>query len=177
MNDNHIESLEFLKAHGEQMETQQNDFQADPRFWVVAENKCEYRIADGYQDGTVVCGPDGAIFETVDELFQYLIENDCIKDGDFDGGYGMTLDDVFDALDDTKFYLSNFREKNSVMTPDTLFLTKQEAVEHIERNHYHYQQPHTYAMTAWRSPQVERLYEVLKIPIGTKSLLPCRAYR
>ncbi len=36
-----------------------------------------------------------------------------------------------------------------------------EAKEHIKRNDYHYIDPHTYGMTAWRSPQVEQLYKIL----------------
>lgn len=33
--------------------------------------------------------------------------------------------------------------------------------EDIKCNDYHYIDPHTYGMTAWRSPQVERLYKIL----------------
>jgi hypothetical protein len=44
-----------------------------------------------------------------------------------------------------------------------MFLTKRECKEHIERNHYHYNDTvHTYAMTAWRSPQVEKLIKILQ---------------
>jgi hypothetical protein len=43
-----------------------------------------------------------------------------------------------------------------------MFLTKAEAKEHIEANHYHYtKEAHTWAMTAWRAPKVERLLKVL----------------
>lgn len=46
---------------------------------------------------------------------------------------------------------------------NTFFLTLRECKEHIQRNHYHYNKTvHSYAMTAWRSPQVEKLYEILE---------------
>ena len=47
--------------------------------------------------------------------------------------------------------------------PDTMFLTNREAKEHLKSNHYHYtSKAHTYAMTAWRSPQVEKLIHILQ---------------
>lgn len=45
---------------------------------------------------------------------------------------------------------------------DTLFLTLRECREHIERNRHHYKRPRTYAQTAWRSPQFERLISILQ---------------
>ncbi|WP_232351005.1 hypothetical protein [Bacillus halotolerans] len=46
---------------------------------------------------------------------------------------------------------------------NTMFLTKAEAKEHIKQNHYHYtKKVHTYAMTAWRAPKVERLLKILE---------------
>jgi len=45
---------------------------------------------------------------------------------------------------------------------DTLFLTLRECREHIERNRHHYKRPCTYAQTAWRSPQFERLVNILQ---------------
>lgn len=46
--------------------------------------------------------------------------------------------------------------------PNTMFLTLRECKEHIQANDYHYRNPHPYAMTAWRSPQVEKLIEILQ---------------
>ena len=47
--------------------------------------------------------------------------------------------------------------------PSTMFLTKAEAKQHIELNHYHYsERAHTYAMSAWRAPKVERLLQILE---------------
>lgn len=44
-----------------------------------------------------------------------------------------------------------------------MFLTKEEAKQHLKVNHYHYtSKAHTYAMTAWRAPKVERLLKILE---------------
>ena len=49
------------------------------------------------------------------------------------------------------------------MYPNTMFLTEKEAREHLERNHYHYSEDaHTYCMVAWRSPEVEKLWKILR---------------
>ncbi|HBJ1650899.1 TPA: hypothetical protein LA460_000118 [Clostridium botulinum] len=54
-----------------------------------------------------------------------------------------------------------YRTREEIV-PNTMFLTLRECKEHIKRNSYHYTKPHPYAMTAWRSPQIERLYEILQ---------------
>jgi hypothetical protein len=63
---------------------------------------------------------------------------------------------------DENAYLIPVREEH-VVHPNTMFLTKAEAKRHIELNHYHYSpKAHTYAMTAWRAPKVERLLKILE---------------
>lgn len=43
-----------------------------------------------------------------------------------------------------------------------IFLTLADAEAHLAANHYHYHpDAHPYALTAWRSPRVERLFEIL----------------
>lgn len=46
---------------------------------------------------------------------------------------------------------------------NTMFLTEKDAAEHLKANDYHYDETaHTYAMTAWRSPTMERLIKILQ---------------
>ena len=43
-----------------------------------------------------------------------------------------------------------------------MFLTKEEAKQHIQNNRHHYSaKAHTYAMTASRAPKVKRLINIL----------------
>lgn len=50
----------------------------------------------------------------------------------------------------------------SKVVEDTLFLTLRECREHITRNRHNYKRPTTYAQTAVRSPQFERLIGILQ---------------
>lgn len=46
---------------------------------------------------------------------------------------------------------------------DTLFLTQKSAENHLKSNHYNYDKDaHTYAMTAWRSPEVQMLWKIIQ---------------
>ena len=50
-----------------------------------------------------------------------------------------------------------------VIYPSTMFLTEKAAREHLQRNDYHYSgDAHTYCMCSWRSPDVERLWKILR---------------
>ncbi len=69
---------------------------------------------------------------------------------------------MIEELDyDNSLYLVNYKDEY-VIAENTMFLTIEECKRHIEHNGYHYNEPHPYAMTAWRSPEVERLYEILE---------------
>lgn len=46
---------------------------------------------------------------------------------------------------------------------NTMFLTQIDAENHLRANHYHYSEDaHTYAMTAWRDPRMDKLIEILQ---------------
>lgn len=160
-------AIGFLAGLGAEMNSQENDCQADPRFWVVAENKWEYGVADGYADGYSLCCAGGGGWDTPQEFVDHLIENGEMTEEEAAENIGALSDasfqDVLDCLGDADNYnIVGYREGRDTIAPNTMFLTKQEAKTHIERNSYHYVEPHTYAMTAWRSPQVEQLYKILQ---------------
>ena len=46
------------------------------------------------------------------------------------------------------------------VVPDTMFLTRKDADDHLKANRHHYTQHATsYAMTGWRSPRYEHLIQ------------------
>lgn len=154
------DDYEFLKKLKHELNTQENDCQASPRYWVVAEHKREHGIADGYQDGCEVydsecCGS----WDSVEDFKEYLIDENLVNESDLVGL--ENFEDILEKLGESDFSLIGYREKHDSIAPNTMFLTKKSCVEHIEKNHYHYCKPHTYAMTAWRSPEVERLLKIL----------------
>jgi hypothetical protein len=157
------EDIEFLKDLQHELNTQPNDGNADPVFWVVAENNKEYGYEEGYADDVVVCNVStDETWDNSDEFLEYLIQNNYIDKDKLMKDYDYDLQDLLDIVDDTDFYMCGYQKKFDVPTPNTFFLTKRACNKHINNNGYHYSEPHIYAMTAWRSPEFERFMKLFK---------------
>jgi hypothetical protein len=86
--------------------------------------------------------------EELKELQEYGSENDLVE---------WIKENI-----DEDCYLVHEKEEPFIVE-NTMFLTKEEAKRHIELNKHHYtSKVHTYAMTAWRAPKVERLLNILE---------------
>lgn len=177
------EDKAFLKELQHQMLTQDHLGQASPRFWIVRHKVRIYGINSDFEhDGTEVVYDCETIANNFKELYEYLRDNeedleieyeeDCLgetvtinKDSDDEKEFeeiGELIDYMIQELGyDDGLYFVNYRDEY-VIAENTMFLTLEECKKHIENNGYHYNEPHTYAMTAWRSPQVKRLYEILE---------------
>ena len=181
--------IEFLMKLQKEMNTQDTVSQADPRFWVIKGSVKEYGIEDGYEDGTdIIDEVDRNVVAQNLEEFTIFI-NDCILDDinvEYDRNYEIEYNKNADTVsihhneepdEETEYDLDEFikwvnsfgytfdtvnyiiRDK---IYPNTMFLTQKEAENHLKQNYYHYSEDaHTYAMTAWRSPDVEKLYMIL----------------
>jgi len=174
------EDKEFLKNLQHEMITQDTVCQANPRFWVVMQTVKDYWVDDNI-DG--ICIYDTSAAESV---FEGVIENiaDWIKK-EFDiitkcechngfleifceDGNEYFITDISEIKDFLEEYASgqysicNYRNREEIVQ-DTMFLTNRECKEHIQNNKHHYNDTvHSYAMTAWRSPQVSKLFEILE---------------
>lgn len=182
------EDIQFLKELQHEMLTQDHVGQASPRFWVVMQTVRKYGIEDIYDyDGSVIIGDEGEECETdVDSMYNWLkntLDINCELDFDRNNNAYIKVREYTDENGDVyeeerlneagevtyylrwtrgdNFSICNYKDVEEIV-PDTTFLTIRECEEHIKSNHYHYNKPHTYAMTAWRSPQVERLYKILE---------------
>lgn len=133
-NEEVVKSIEWLKSLGEKMKIQDTDEQAAPRFWVVAEEKKTYGFAEDYAEGTELISCDGYSYDDVDE----------------------------DYRDDDEFEEVGFCVEPNEIVRDTLFITKDSCKEYIDKYGYNHYKPHTYAMTAVRSPEVKKLFELLQ---------------
>ena len=175
------EDKEFLKQLQQEMLTQDHVCQASPRFWVVMQTVRDYWVDDNI-DGICIYDTYGAesVFEgELDnlELINWLKEEfDVIEKIECDNGYitiiyedenEFFISDAHDIVnfleeyDAGRYNVCYYRDREEIV-PNTMFLTLRECKKHIEANHYHYNKPHSYAMTAWRSPQVSKLYEILE---------------
>lgn len=171
------DDIKFLKDLQHELLTQDTVGQASPRFWVVLQEVKEYWVEDNTDGIFIYSSDDGdTVFEgdlsNIDEWFK---ERDDIKvlnkgfgyievEHENNEYYIFNDEDLKDFLDD--YYEDNYnvgfyRLKDEIV-PNTMFLTLRECKEHIKSNHYHYNNPRPYAMTAWRSPQVARLMSILE---------------
>lgn len=161
------EDYDFLKELSHELNTQTNDGNADPVYWGVMEHKMEAAPED-CGDPFIYMG-DGATM-TTEEAVQYVDEN--IHDyeeetqekwKDIDKNW---MDEVVDFIHD-EMGVNECRvvwqEEKSVISRDTgAFLTKRACKEYIEKCHYNHSKPHTYAMTAYRNFELERLLKILR---------------
>lgn len=145
------EDISFLVGLQNELRTQPTLCTANPKFWVI---KDVMKVAsdDGeYEEYEY----DYEHFDCFKDLVEYLINEEVIEDGKYED-----LDDLPYEIQEACL-LKQFKEEEYICE-NTFFLTKREAEEHLETNYYHYSsKAHIYAMSAWRSPQFERLYDIL----------------
>lgn len=161
------ENIEFLKELQKELINQEHDCQASPRFWTVGDYKMSPCMG-GCQEEYHVYSPKHEYDGEINELLKQIKEDglDELSDEAIeefkDISCEVTAIDWIKEFYDEDAELIPVREEHFIH-PSTMFLTKAEAKKHIELNHYHYSsRAHTYAMTAWRAPKVERLLKILE---------------
>ena len=165
------QDIVFLKELQNELKTQENDCQAAPRFWVIMDY--EYHItAEGYHNRVSVYDSDAAEAYEIEEYAKLQLEDENLSDDDciaelkdiIDGDEYFKESDLIEWIEENCYEATVFYEKEvSVIKQNTMFLTKQEAKDHLKHNSHHYSdKAHTYAMTAWRSPKVARLLSILE---------------
>ena len=186
------DEVSFLKDLQKEMNEQDTLAQADPRYWAIMDEKEVYGSQDGYPviiideeefrsfpqmqkylqsvaeevyaDRCAVkvevedsifcdvgkasimvrsepCGPfeEETCFYEFDEAAEWLEEN---------AGRSATVTTV---------------ETVRVLRDSTFFFTNRAAKQHLKENAHHYSDnAYTYAMTAWRNPEAEKLWKILQ---------------
>lgn len=244
-----MQDIEFLKNLQEEMNAQETDCQAEPRFWVITGTERKY-VGEDYGECSCVISKDAVVADNLDEFVKYIKDyyedelidknisievdtahtsgnytsykliqkpevdlpeevefdrSDDIKDEDdvlnflsdiygfliktsnveilkdevhvskikwevdedILGDYICEISEMIELLVeheivDERDYEEVFYTNEHHIYPNTMFITKKDAKQHLESNHYHYSKDaHTYAMTAWRSPSVSQLYDIL----------------
>lgn len=162
------EDTKFLKELQHKLKTQETDYQASPRFWGVMETKRIYGIDSEYHyTGKVLICTDLEEFnfpeDDLVEAKEYLADNEyCTEDNI---KHIHTMDELEEYMHDILNLESEwvyYRDEEKVSEETGCFLTKEACKKHIESNHYHYKKPRTYAMTAWRNPEFERLMRIIE---------------
>lgn len=159
--------IEFLHDLQHQMLTQDTVCQASPRYWAVAQY-IKNPAHEDYADGSHLVDDEGNVIgEWLGEVVQRLLENhdEILQESDFRYCSNNELSDVINVLKELGIegYKEVHYSNDHEIKRNSFFLTLEECQKHIELNRHHYNGTvHSYAMTAWRSPQVERLYEILE---------------
>jgi hypothetical protein len=168
------EQIQFLKELQHELKTQDNVGQADPRFWVVAQEEWHNCWEETAEDTHYYGGE--TTLESFEEVKQHLKDNGYFDENGYVNDVSLEkwedvedfhIDSINDYDDLPEYIKNEYYEvpvrRVHVIKQDTMFLTRRECQEHIERNYYHYNKTvHPYAMTAWRSPQFEKLIKILQ---------------
>lgn len=167
--------IQFLKELQQELTTQETDGNASPRFWVIK----DYRMVpanekyDSGEEERFFNDGDLVTFHKFSDLKEFL-EEYYSEEIDEDQELRVLVYDESERFDELWEYIESnfnndgyfdtaFMKEEGFIVPDTMFLTKEEAKTHLKLNHYHYtSKAHTYAMTAWRAPKVERLLNILE---------------
>lgn len=163
--------IDFLRDLQRELNTQSNCGQAEPKYWGIMEKKM-VSVPDGCGDEYEWYLPDSVDPLTTDEFIQYIRDNyveemnselreeweDLIADPTaWDMKYFLESKKIIDEVR----YVDV--EVQDVLSEQTgAFLTRRAAQEYIDRFGYNHSQPRTYAMTAYRNFELERLLEILK---------------
>lgn len=161
------EDYDFLKELQHELNTQQNDGNADPVYWGIIETK-EDAVPDGCGETKVHLG-DGDVRDLkgcIEFVGEYIgdypeeVHRIWHEDVDHDD-----IGDVADFIRDELKMQADIVEVSEVsfISRETgAFLTKRACQEYISRFGYNHSHPHTYAMTAYRNFELARLLKILK---------------
>lgn len=162
-----IEDVNFLKKLQHEMLTQDNVGQAAPRFWAVMTTRKIYWVEEDI-DGYEVVIDEERVEDTVKDILSYIKEYHAdfceeFPDTILEWEKYKSAEALCNILKEEGWNIFRLPyRKTEVIAENTFFLTLAECKKHIELNSHYYVNPHPYCMTAWRSPQVERLFQILE---------------
>lgn len=168
------EDYEFLKELQNELNVQENDGNADPVFWGVEETVEECRGGDGeYGGDPYITYDDGkwSLEEAIEEVEDELKNNPEYSDEwlhkEWEEVDKSCAEDVYEFMTEMLhwegIYGVVYVENVKRVTPFTgAFITKRACKEYIKKYGYNHNDPHTYAMTAYRNFELGRLINILK---------------
>ena len=168
------EDYEFLKDLQNELNTQENDGNADPVFWGVEETVEECRGGDGeYGGDPYITYDDGkwSLEEAIEEVEDELKNNPEYSDEwlhkEWEEVDKSCAEDVYEFMTGMLhwegIYGVVYVEDVKRVTPFTgAFITKRACKEYIKKYGYNHNDPHTYAMTAYRNFELGKLINILR---------------
>ena len=167
------EDYEFLKDLQNELNTQVTDGNAQPVFWGVEETVEECRGGDGefggdpyiaYDDGKM--SVEEAVKEIEDAFENEPEEYDDDIRAQWEDVDKRSAEDIYEFMTEqlgwNNIYNVVYVEEVQRVTPYTgAFLTKRACKNYIEKYGYNHNNPHTYAMTAYRNFELQKLINIL----------------
>lgn len=181
------DDIAFLSGLQRELNTQDTMGNRDPRFWVIKQSTssscgedeadetcvmqhsaCEIvaKDLDGFIEYLTRSREDGFIQASRPddpERWDVVITN--IADREFRDDRVESLRDLIDLLERAgeNDYSIVYARHGEEIVPDTLFLTHAACEDHLRKYAYNYaSDAHAYAMTAVRSPEFERVIQLLQ---------------
>lgn len=160
------DDLEFLLDLKHELNTQTTDGNAQPVFWGVEESY-EDAVPEGCGESKIVIDCENVLSQ--EEAVEYINENIEDYDEETQMRWQEIDNDDFDAIldfikDDMNIHNASViqvEEKWKLSRHTGAFLTKRACKQYIENFGYNHDKPHTYAMTAYRNFELEKLLKIL----------------
>lgn len=166
------EDYEFLKNLQYELNTQEHDGNGDPVYWGVSEVCEDFRGERGEYGGEpYITYDDGkySLDKAIEEI-EYALNTDSEYASLKDEWNSVDKSDPYEVRDFMAelmgwhnirdvIYVEKVRRVNGDTGP---FLTKRACKEYIQMYGYNHDDPKTYAMTAYRNFEFERLLNILK---------------
>lgn len=168
------EEVEFLNKLQHEINTQDHQSQADPRYWVIRDYDKVYGDDLTSPDGISIVLKDSwdTICEQDYDMFNYekflnrVMED--LEEAEVDEEVLIKIESCDDYTEVIAMVNEECDERYCVFEytkypkDSGCFLTQKAAADHLKANHYHYSNDaHTYAQTAWRSSE-EKLWKILQ---------------
>ena len=160
------EDYSFLKTLQHELNTQENDGNADPVYWGVMETR-EEAVPDGCGTTQIVYD-DGALTlkEAIDKIESEIGEYNEETQIAWDDVQRNDIEAVARFMDEVLKWKCistvDFQEIDRLSRDTGAFLTKRACQEYISKFGYNHSQPRTYAMTAYRNFELEKLLKILR---------------
>lgn len=167
------EDKEFLAELQNELKTQTTDGNAQPTFWGVIEEHMQI-VPDGYGDTQMIIEDSTryTIADFIEVVEDYIDSLDRIVDENekqkiLDKWKDIDRTDAYDIV-----YFNNdvlggnaevfeFTKEDRLSTYTGAFLTKKACQKYIDKYGYNHSKPRTFAMTAIRNYEFERLLHIL----------------
>lgn len=141
------DKLQFVRELIGEIDSQDNRCTAVPYFYVIRTQET-IAVPDGCGDEIRYLHCDGEMM-TEAEVREWAEEPDK---------------DIDDIIDDSDGCLTKYDIMKRMVTPENhnVFFTEKACRKHIESNHYHFTLPQDYVRHAWRNPEMDQIFEVLR---------------